>query len=101
MGDKIVIPVTNTGKRKGEEVVQLYVNLPKDVNGPIKALRGFKRVEINPGETVDVEIPITEETFTWWDDFTNTMIPQSGEYKLLYGSSSRDQDLKVLTTTRP
>ena len=101
MRDKIVIPVTNTGKRKGEEVVQLYVNLPKDVNGPIKALRGFKRVEINPGETVDVEIPITEETFTWWDDFTNTMIPQSGEYKLLYGSSSRDQDLKVLTTTRP
>ena len=99
--DKIIIPVTNTGKRKGEEVVQLYVSRPKDVNGPIKALRGFKRTAINPGETVNVEIPITEETFTWWDTFTNTMIPQSGEYKLMYGSSSRDQDLKTITTTRP
>jgi beta-glucosidase len=99
--DKIIIPVTNTGKRKGEEVVQLYVSRPKDVNGPIKALRGFKRAAINPGETVNVEIPITEDTFTWWDTFTNTMIPQSGEYKLMYGSSSRDQDLKTITTKRP
>ncbi|MCQ2268214.1 MAG: glycoside hydrolase family 3 C-terminal domain-containing protein [Bacteroidaceae bacterium] len=99
--DKIIIPVTNAGSKKGEEVVQLYVNRPADKEGPIKALRGFKRVEIAAGETVNVELPLNDETFTWWDTFTNTMIPQSGDYKLMYGGSSRNQDLKTVSITRP
>lgn len=99
--DKIIIPVTNTGKIKGDEVVQLYVNRPADKEGPIKALRGYKRININPGETVEVEFPLSDETFTWWDNYTNTMIPQSGKYLLLYGSSSREQDLKTISVVRP
>lgn len=99
--DRIIIPVTNTGKKNGQEVVQLYVNRPADKEGPVKALRGFKRVEIPAGETVNVELPLTDETFIWWDAFSNTMIPQSGEYKLMYGGSSRDADLKTMAVKRP
>lgn len=98
--NKIVIPVTNTGKVNGEEVVQLYVNRPADVNGPIKALRAYKRVKIGAGETVNVELPLNDETFTWWDTFTNTMITMNGDFKLMYGGSSRNQDLKTVFVKR-
>ena len=92
----IVIPVTNTGKRDGEDVVQLYVNRPDDKEGPIKTLRAFRRVEIKAGETVDVILPLNDETFMWWDKNTNTVHPCEGTYKLLYGNSSDDVDLKSL-----
>ncbi|MDO4215828.1 MAG: glycoside hydrolase family 3 C-terminal domain-containing protein, partial [Bacteroidales bacterium] len=98
--NKIVIPVTNTGKVNGEEVVQLYVNRPADVNGPIKALRAYKRIKIGAGETVNVELPLNDETFTWWDTFTNTMITMNGDFKLMYGGSSRNQDLKTVFVKR-
>ena len=85
---QIVIPVTNTGACDGTEVVQLYVSRPDDSAGPVKTLRGFKRVSIPAGETVNVSIPLDSETFLWWDESTQNMVPLKGEYKLLYGGSS-------------
>lgn len=99
--DKIVIPVTNTGSRNGDEVVQLYVNRPSDAEGPVKTLRGFKRVNIPAGQTVQVEFPLNDETFTWWDKYTNTMLALSGEFKLLYGGTSDSDFLKTATIIRP
>jgi beta-glucosidase len=84
------IPVTNTGARNGSEVVQLYVSRPADAEGPIKTLRGFCRVNVPAGETVTASIPLTDDTFTWWDDAAQDMRPLRGEYKLLYGGSSAD-----------
>ena len=59
----ITIPVTNAGAMDGDEVVQVYVKAVADVDGPIKSLRGFERVNIKAGETVSVEIPFKADLF--------------------------------------
>lgn len=95
--NELIIPVTNTGDRDGEEVVQLYVQRPEDQSGPNKTLRGFKRVFIAAGDTCLVSFPLNEETFNWWDTSTNTVHPMSGQYNLMYGGTSDDQELKSLS----
>jgi beta-glucosidase len=93
----ITIPVTNVGKRDGQEVVQVYLRRVGDTEGPSKALRGFSRVDIAKGTTAQVEIPLTYSSFEWFDTTTNTMRPIPGEYELLYGGSS--DTLTPLTIT--
>ena len=89
-----VVKVTNTGSRDGEEVVQLYVSKKKDVGGPIRTLRGYKRVFIPAGKTVKVEIPLTDETFLWWSEKDEDMVPTHGRYVLQVGTSSDPKDLR-------
>lgn len=96
---KLVIPVRNTGSVAGEEVVQLYVRKPDDPEGPIKTLRGFQRVNVAPGKTVNVEIPLTDETFLWWNENAQDMTPLHGDYELMYGGSSADAALAVMPYT--
>ena len=96
-GKNVVVAVTNTGKRAGDEVVQLYVKKNEDADGPQKTLRGFKRVNIAAGQTVNVSIPITDETFNWWDNTIHTVHPMNGEYTLLVGNSSADKDLQAVS----
>ena len=93
---QLLVDVKNTGKRDGDEVVQLYLQRPDDKQGPKKALRGFKRVNIAAGQTATVAIPLTEETFEWWDTASNTMRPLKGTYNLLCGSSSDDEQMLTL-----
>ena len=92
----LLVPVTNTGRMDGDEVVQLYLNRPDDAGGPRKTLRAFKRVHIPAGATRTVSLPLTEETFNWWDTATNTVHPLKGSYKLLYGGSSDDRALQTM-----
>ncbi len=92
----LLVPVTNTGSMDGDEVVQLYLNRPDDADGPRKTLRAFKRVHIPAGATRTVSLPLTEETFNWWDTATNTVHPLKGSYKLLYGGSSDDRALQTM-----
>ena len=98
-GKNVVVAVTNTGKRAGDEVVQLYVKKRQDKDGPLKTLRGFKRVNIAAGQTVNVSIPLTDETFNWWDNKIHTVHPMNGDYTLLVGSSSADSDLQPVAYT--
>lgn len=100
-GDKVTlnIPVSNIGKRDGEEVVQVYVRRPGDKEGPSHALRAFRRVAIAKGQTSQVEIPLMKEDFEWFDTNTNTMRPIEGEYELLYGGSSDMNNLKSVAIT--
>lgn len=95
-GNRIEIPVTNTGRYDGTEVVQLYLNRPDDKEGPKKTLRGFKRVAIPAGETRTVSFALEDETFNWWDAASNTVRPLAGDYLLMYGGSSADSALKQL-----
>lgn len=97
-GDKLnlSIPVKNTGKRNGEEIVQVYIRRPADKEGPAKTLRAFKRVEIAQGKTENVTIELPYSAFEWFDAATNTMHPLSGVYEILYGSSSKTEDLHSL-----
>ena len=95
----LVVDVKNTGRRDGEEVVQLYIQRPGDAKGPLKTLRGFQRVSIPAGASITVSIPLTEETFQWWDDKTNTVHPLKGEYNLFVGNSSDDPKMQELSYT--
>ena len=89
-GRSLVIPVTNTGTCAADEVVQLYVRRATDTEGPLKTLRGFRRVHIGPGETVEVTLPLTEETFLAWDEDKQDMLPMKGAWELLYGGNSKN-----------
>jgi beta-glucosidase len=93
------IPVKNTGDVDGEEVIQVYLKRDGDSEGPQKALRAFKRVNVESGKTVNVEIEMPYSSFEWFDVNSNTMHPLTGEYTICYGSSSMDKDLHELNVT--
>ncbi len=93
---EVTIPVTNVGKRAGEETVQLYIRNISDAEGPIKSLRGFKRISLKPGESSSVSINLTHSSFEFFDKDTNTMRTKSGQYEILYGTSSDKKDLKSI-----
>lgn len=69
------VSVTNTGDYDGEEVVQLYLQKPDDKEGPLFTLRGFQRVFIPKGETVEVEFLLTEDVLEWWNADAQRMTP--------------------------
>ena len=93
---KLVVPVTNKGQRDGTETVQVYIRNLNDPDGPLKSLRGFQRVDVKAGQTVNAEIQLeTSKAFEFWDAATNTMRTKPGTYEVLYGTSSRSSDLKT------
>lgn len=96
---KFMIPVTNTGKRDGEEVVQVYLRKNNDADGPNKTLRAFKRVGIPAGKTVDVEFDLGDEELKWWDVASNTVRVCAGNYDLMVGGSSQTEDLLLHSFT--
>ena len=96
---KLYVEVTNTGKRDGAEVVQVYVKNPADADGPVKTLRGFARIDLKAGERRRVEISMPRERFEGWDATTNTMRVKPGNHLLMVGSSSRDADLQTISVS--
>ena len=92
----VKVNIKNTGKRDGEEVIQIYLHKEDDTDGPIKALRAFKRVSLKAGESKDVTIPFTKENFEWWDVSCNTMRPLEGKYLMTVGTDSKNgQQLSI------
>ena len=91
--------MTNTGRREGTEVVQLYLRRPADTEGPLKTLRGYQRVTLQPGETKTITIDMPRENFEVWDALTNSMRVLPGQYELMVGTSSADKDLQKITVT--
>jgi beta-glucosidase len=96
-GFTVSVPVKNTGARQGAEVVQLYIRDLSDKEGPLKSLRGFKKVQLKPGQTATATIALDKKSFEFWDAETNTMRTKPGSYEIFYGTSSADKDLKKLT----
>lgn len=96
----LTVPVTNTGDRDGEEVVQVYLRRPGDKEGPSHTLRAFKRVTIKKGETQQVIFRLDDESFEWFDTASNTMRPLEGDYEVLYGGSSDLKQLKAVKVKR-
>jgi len=97
LGDQafeVSLDVRNTGKVKGDEVVQLYINQKQcSVPRPDKELKGFSRVSLNPGETKTVSMKLKPRDFAFWDITSNNWKVEAGEFDLLVGSSSRDVKL--------
>ena len=95
----ITVPVTNTGKRDGDEVVQIYIKSLDNPQAPIKSLKGFKRVNIPAGQTAQVKITLEPKAFEYYDEKIDELAAMPGRYKILYGPSSLDKDLKSLDFT--
>ena len=95
-GGTVSIDVSNTGSRKGDQTIQLYIRNLQDPNGPLKTLRAFQCVTLNPGQAQTVNLHLTAQSFEFWDPETNTMRTKPGRYELLYGTSSADKDLKKI-----
>jgi len=93
---ELTIPVSNTGKRTGTEVVQVYVKKVNDSDGPIKTLRGFKKLEVAAGKTIPVSIDLPPSAFEFYDRSQLKMTVTSGEYEVYYGTSSDSKDLKMM-----
>ncbi|MDP4208257.1 MAG: xylan 1,4-beta-xylosidase [Bacteroidota bacterium] len=92
----LTVPVTNAGKCNGEEVVQVYLKKINDDNGPDKTLRAFKRINIPAGETANVSFELTDDNLEWWNPETYSVSVHKGDYQLMVGSSSRNEDLTTL-----
>ena len=90
----LTVPVTNTGKREGTETVQVYVKSLDDAGAPIKALKGFQKLTLAPGETKTATITLDSEAFEYYDESIDELSPRKGRYQLLYGTSSLDKDLQ-------
>ncbi|MBO6017897.1 MAG: glycoside hydrolase family 3 C-terminal domain-containing protein, partial [Prevotella sp.] len=96
---KLTIPVTNTGKREGAETVQVYVKALDDAGAPIKSLKGFEKLNIPAGQTATATITLDGEAFEFYDEKIDELSVKPGRYQILYGNSSRDEDLKTLNFT--
>lgn len=94
---KLSVPVTNSGQMDGDEIVQVYIRKQGDTEGPIKALRAFKRVSIPSGKTVNVALELTPKQLEWWNPETNTMCTQEGKFDILIGSDSENLQTKTIT----
>ena len=92
----VSVPVTNTGKRDGEEIVQVYVKALDYAEAPIKSLQGFTRVKLAAGETKTAEITLNGGSFEYYDASIDELSTRSGKYQILYGCSSLDKDLKAI-----
>ena len=95
----ITVPVTNTGSIGGDEVVQVYIKALDNPAAPIKGLKGFKRVNIAAGQTASVKITLEPKAFEYYDETIDELAAMPGRYQILYGPSSRDQDLKSIDFT--
>ena len=95
----LTIPVSNTGKRDGTEIVQVYVHKVNDSDGPIKTLRGFLRIDVDAGKTSQAVINLPYSSFEFFDRASGKMDVTTGEYELLFGTSSDNNDLKTIVIT--
>jgi beta-glucosidase len=93
---KLSVPVTNTGKCEGTETVQVYVKRLGDEGAPIKALKGFQKLSLKPGETKTAVITLDGEAFEYYDADIDELSVKSGKYQILYGTSSLDRDLQSI-----
>lgn len=98
---KVKVDITNTGTQEGAEVVQVYLRDPRDTDGPIKTLRAYQRVNLQPGEQRTLTIDLPRERFELWDTATNTMRVRKGKYEIMVGTSSADSDLQRFSVKLP
>jgi beta-glucosidase len=96
---RVLARVTNTGDREGAEVVQMYIrDKVSSVTRPMKELKGFERVSLQPGESRDVAFDIAPEHLAFYD-IDMKYVVEPGEFDIMVGNSSRDADLQSVQLT--
>lgn len=91
---EVTVNIRNKGNVAGEEIVQLYIrDLYSSVTRPVKELKDFKRIFLQAGETKTVTFPLPAEKLTFYDKKMNRIV-ESGDFEIMVGTSSRDEDLQ-------
>jgi beta-glucosidase len=99
---RALLEVTNTGDRAGAEVAQMYIrDTVSSVTRPVKELKGFQKLWLQPGETKTVALDITSESLAFYD-INMKYVVEPGDFEIMVGNSSRDEDLQkvVLRVTK-
>ncbi|MBQ2098990.1 MAG: glycoside hydrolase family 3 C-terminal domain-containing protein, partial [Bacteroidales bacterium] len=87
----VSVSITNTGKRDGDEVVQLYASYPESkVEHPKRQLKAFERVSIPAGQTKEVILKVSKSDLSYWDETRHSFVPETGRIQLEIGASSAD-----------
>jgi len=96
---KVFVDVKNSGSRAGDEVVQLYIrDVFSSVTRPVKELKGFKRINLKPGETKTVEFVLTPEHLAF-TNINKEFVVEPGDFEIMVGNSSMDKDLTKIVLT--
>ena len=98
----ISVDITNTGQRAGDEVAQLYVHdVVSSVVRPVKELRGFQRLTLQPGEQRTVTFTLPAAKLAFWDEKTHAFLVEPGAFELMVGTSSADIRAKAVLEVAP
>ena len=96
-GHTISLDVANTGKRSGVAVIQLYIGLTgESTPRPLRELKGFQRVELNPGESKKIKISLPDSSLMYWHPLKNQWVMPEGQVSVEVGFSERDIRMKAL-----
>jgi beta-glucosidase len=96
---RVLVDVTNMGKRAGTEVIQLYVrDLVSSVTRPVKELKGFQKVALPPGKSQTAVLEIAPDTLAFYDVNMDYVV-EPGEFEIMVGTSSADADLQKVVLT--
>jgi beta-glucosidase len=95
---QVGVDVTNTGPRRGAEVVQIYVSAPAPAGEPPKQLKGFAKLTLDPRQTQHVNVTLNQRAFSIWDTTANQWAVASGQHEILVGDSSRNLPLHGAVT---
>ncbi len=97
----VTFTITNTGERAGTEIAQLYVGRRSDtVFRPVRELKGFARVSLEPKESREVTIAFDDKTFRFYDTRTDTWEIESGEYQIMIGTDAEHMVLDGQLTVK-
>ena len=98
MNDTISVTFTvkNVGDRQGSEIAQLYVrDVKSSVPRPLKELKGFDKVELEPGQSKKVVITLDHLDFSFWNPASGSWTAEPGSFEILVGSSSEKIELET------
>ena len=91
---QISVIVKNIGEIHGDEIVQLYISDKySSITRPVKELKAYQRVSLKPGESKEVIFELNKSAFAYYDSEMNYIV-EAGDFDILVGNSSRDEDLK-------
>ena len=100
-GAKVTFTIKNTGDVAGSEIAQVYVAKPESkVFRAPKELKGFVKVQLQPGEEKKVTVELDDRAFAFWNTATEDWCVESGEYKIFVGASSRDIRLEAVANMK-
>ena len=90
----VSVDVKNIGEISGDEIVQLYISDKySSITRPVKELKAFQRVSLKPGESKEIVFELNKSAFAFYDSDMNYIV-EAGDFDILVGNSSRDEDLK-------